>query len=171
MAVVVIMVVGFLWLVGDRGAPESGEAPTQLPVPSRREAAAVADGAGVGSPLAPRFPPVPPAGGGAGYLAGDGGVLVDAHRSVGALVRTEPPDEAGCIQVGDGLDSLATPAVLYERAGQVPDEVVQELFIGLTASTLRFLAACAEGNERLRGELAFQWVLIDRRLSDLGVPQ
>jgi len=93
----------------------------------------------------------------------------EAHSLLGGLLGSVPPAEAVCLDQAGRLDELIDPAGLYRLAGEVPDAVTSELFVDLAASTNRFLAACGEGDEVLRGELAYQWVLVDRRLEDLGV--
>lgn len=137
--------------------------------PSRGEVVEVAKLAGVGSPIRPELPPVGDPEAVVAFVEGDGSDLVEAHSLLVELLGSGPPDEAACLGQAGRLDDVVDPAELYGLAGQVPDAVTSELFISLAASTNRFLAACGDGDEVLRGELAYQWVLVDRRLDELGV--
>ncbi len=152
---------------GDSSGSSSGSAGGAAP--SRGEVVEVAKLAGVGSPMRPELPPVEDPEAVVVFVEGDGSGLVEAHSLLGGLLGSVPPAEAVCLDQAGRLDELIDPAGLYRLAGEVPDAVTSELFVDLAASTNRFLAACGEGDEVLRGELAYQWVLVDRRLEDLGV--
>ena len=137
--------------------------------PSRREVVEVARLAGVSSPMRPVLPPVQDQPAVVGFMEGEGSDLVDVHSLLRGLLRSEAPDEGDCLGRAGRLDDLLDPAGLYGLAGDIPDAVTSELFVDMAASTNRFLAACSEGDEVLRGELAYQWVLVDRRLEELGM--
>lgn len=155
--------------VGGGGSSESTGGGEGDAGPSRGEVVEVARLAGVGSPMRPVLPPVEDQAAVVAFVEGEGSDLVEVHSVLGGLLGSGPPDEDVCLGRAGRLDDLLDPAGLYGLAGNIPDAVTSELFVDLAASTNRFLAACGEGDEVLRGELAYQWVLVDRRLEELGV--
>lgn len=164
----VLAAVGVVSIGGGDSSRSSGEADGDAG-PSRGEVVEVAKLAGVGSPMRPVLPPVADREAVVAFLEGDGSDLVEARSVLVELLGSVPPDEAACLGQAGRLDDQIDPAELYGLAGDVPDAVTSELFVDLAASTNRFLSACGEGDEVLRGELAYQWVLVDRRLDELGV--
>ncbi len=168
-AVAVLIAGGALTLTlsGDDGpSRSSGEDPAESG-PSRQEIAVVAREAGVGGPIRPELPEVDDREAVAAFLDADGARLIAVHSSLADLLANDEPTKTDCEAVAAELDDLFVPAELYAVAGDVPDPATSELFVNLAASTNRFLAACRDGDEVLRGELAYQWVLVDRRLEDL----
>ena len=161
-AAVVVVVVG-------GGSSESPGGSEEDAGASRGEVVEVAKLAGVGSPMRPVLPPAEDPAGVVAFVEGDGSDLVEVHSLLVALLGSGAPDEAACLGRAGRLDDVVDPSELYGLAGDVPDGVTSELFVSLAASTNRFLAACGVGDEVLRGELAYQWVLVDRRLEELGV--
>lgn len=169
-AAVVLAVVAWVLVDGrDQSSPDTTEQAAEPTGPTRRDVAAVGRQAGVGNPSRPALPEVENRQQVVAFLDGEGSGLVDVHTVLVALLDRNAPNEADCRAVAAQLDELFVPAELYQQAAAVPDSTTSELFVNLAASTTRFLGVCPEGDEVLRGELAYQWVLIDRRLDDLGV--
>lgn len=168
-AVLAVVAVVVVTVLAGGGSSESSGSSEDGTGPSRGEVVEVAKLAGVGSPRRPVLPPADDPAAVVAYVEGDGSDLVEVHSLLVDLLRSGPPDQAACLDRAGRLDEVVDPAELYRLAGQVPDGVTSELFIDLAASTNRFLAACGDGDEVLRGELAYQWVLVDRRLDELGV--
>lgn len=167
--VVAVVAVIAVEVVGGGGSSESSGGSVEDAGASRGEVVEVARLAGVGSPMGPVLPPAEDPAAIVAFVEGDGSDLVEVHSLLADLLGSRPPDEAACVGQAGRLDDLVDPAELYGLAGDVPDGVTSELFVSLAASTNRLLAACGDGDEVLRGELAYQWVLVDRRLEELGV--
>lgn len=169
-AVAVLLIVGLLFVVSRDDSSEEPADQTSVPAgPTRQDVVAVAQQAGVGSPRRPTLPPAEDPEAVVAFLTGEGAGLVSVAEALTPLLEREVPAEADCLAVAEALDQEFAPAELYEVAGDVPDTTTSELFVDLAASTTRFLTACRDGDEVLRGELAYQWVLVDRRLEELGV--
>lgn len=164
-AVVLVVVV----VAGGGDSPDEAVSAPEAVVPSLNQVVEVAKGAGVGSPRRPVLPEPADAGAVVSFLAGEGAALVEFEGLVGPLVGAVPPAGEECLVSAQGLDGVGSPQELLGLAAGVPDPVTSELLVDLSASTGRFLGACRDGDERLRAELAFQWVLLERRLDQLGV--
>lgn len=170
LAVGAVVIIGVVLVAGRGDSPEEPTDQTSVPTgPTRQDVAAVAQQAGVGSPRRPTLPPAEDPAAVAAFLTGEGAGLTAVTEALVPLLERDAPGEADCLAVAEELDREFAPAELYEVAGDVPDATTSELFVGLAASTSRFLTACRDGDEVLRGELAYQWVLVDRRLEELGV--
>lgn len=165
---VVIVAAAVATVSGGGSTPDSRNEQSAPVGPSRQEIAVVARQAGVGSPGRPDLPQVEERDAVVAFLETDGADLIEVHTTLVGVLGEAAPTEADCQAVAAQLDELFVPAELYGVAGEVPDAATSELFVNLAASTNRFLAACSEGDEVLRGELAYQWVLVDRRLDDLA---
>lgn len=163
-AIVVLVVVAI-----SGSPPPIGEQRSAVSRPSVSEIVGVASRAEAGDPTAVVLPEVDNRVAAVAFLEGEGTDVVAMAARVVPLVSLEPPDRARCDEVADGLDELGEPAALFDAGSRVPDLVSAELSVDLAASTTRFLGVCQAGDEVLRGELAYQWVLLDRRLDQLGV--
>lgn len=165
----VVVLIGALMKGDDAGDPPAGS--EELSEPEFGDIVAVARAAGVGNPRRPELPdpedPEPTV----AYLDADGAVLLEQQQTVVSLFDREPPSDEQCRAAATSLDELGSPTELYGRGEATPDPVLAELFVSLSASTSRFLSTCDAGDEEKRGELAYQWVLVQRRLDQLGVPR
>lgn len=156
-------------IAGGGGSPDQAVSAPEAVGPSLDQVVEVAKGAGVGSPRRPVLPEPDDAGAVVSFLSGEGAALVEFEGLVGPLVGAVPPAGEECLASAEGLDGVGSPQEMLGLAAGVPDPVTGELLVDLSASTGRFLGACRDGDEQLRAELAFQWVLVERRLGQLGV--
>jgi hypothetical protein len=102
------------------------------------------------------------------WLDGDGTPAVALVRATDGLWR----DGAGaCPSTEEELQRAGTPEQVKAAAAATPDEATSEILVDLHATVVAVLRACEDGPSFSAAlpALAWQWLLADRRLDEIGV--
>lgn len=100
------------------------------------------------------------------YLTSDGSVLVDFLSTTEG--SWDSLNQDNCDATKAGLEALAPPDQLAELASQIPDEPSRDVMTNLVSFTVRHVASCG-ADRSAASEVAWNWAVAYRRLSDLGV--
>lgn len=173
----VAVVLAFVWLA-DAGDDANGATDTEGlsgtqsetgagPATTTDPATGLVEATGFGDPAEVEVPAAIDPAAVVAWLEGDG------HAAVTLLSESEPLWRQGagaCDQVARDLDAY-TPAEVQAAAVGVADQPTSDILSGLVTATATALTTCGDPEEFevVRAELAWQWLLADRRLDELGV--